>query len=90
MEKADGLEEGEEVQVQERKKGEKKEEEEKDNTMTMQVSGSSWLSIKENLNLKQETVRFHAHCPILTVKKGTHVLKHFCESQVYDGFNVMF
>ena len=41
MEKADGLEEGEEVQVQERKKGEKKEEEEKDNTTTMQVSGSS-------------------------------------------------
>lgn len=39
MERADGLEEGEEGQVQKRKKREKKEEE--DNTMTMQVSGSS-------------------------------------------------
>jgi len=39
MGRADGLEEGEEVQVQKRKKGEKKEEE--DNTMAMQVSGSS-------------------------------------------------
>lgn len=88
MGRADGLEEGEEVQVQKRKKGEKKEEE--DNTMAMQVSGSSWCSIKENLNLEQETVRFHAHCPILTVRKGTQVSKHFCASQVYDGFNLMF
>ena len=88
MERADGLEEGEEGQVQKRKKREKKEEE--DNTTAMQVSGSAWHSIKENLNLKQETVRFHAHCPILTVRKGTQVSKHFCESQVYDGFNVMF
>lgn len=39
MERADGLEEGEERQVQKRKKREKKEEE--DNTMAMQVSGSS-------------------------------------------------
>ena len=39
MERADGLEEGEEGQVQKRKKREKKEQE--DNTTAMQVSGSS-------------------------------------------------
>lgn len=57
MEKADGREEGEEVQVEKRKKGKKKEEDEEkeDNTLVMRASGSC---IRANMNSKQDTVIF--------------------------------
>lgn len=73
-----------------KKEREGKEGKREDNTAAAMQVGRFMTQHQENLHLKQETVRFHAHCPILTVGERNTSFKHFCESQVYDGFNVMF